>query len=145
MATAQTLGAPSVLLPPRGAEGLEPAVSLGLRHQGALVGWLIAHRVAADTVRYSSVFVAAGHRLRGQGLALLAEGFNRQHSAGIAYANAAIASDNAEFLRVFRRHLHSHLTAVGQARSAASPLLALLTNAFGLNDVGLSLRSDLIL
>jgi uncharacterized protein (TIGR03032 family) len=126
LATAPTLGAPAVLLPPRGAEGLEPAVSLGLRHQGVLVGWLIAHRVALDTVRYSSVFVAPAHRLRGQGLALLAEGFNRQHSAGITQAKAAIAANNAEFLRVFRRHLHRHLTAVGQARSAASPLLSAL-------------------
>jgi uncharacterized protein (TIGR03032 family) len=133
MAVAQTLGAPAVLLPPQpptptppstqDAQPLEPAISLGLRHQGALVGWLIAHRVAPDAVRYSSVFVAPAHRLRGQGLALLAEGFNRQHSAGITHAKAAIAVGNAEFLRMFRRHLQTYLTATGAARSATSGLL----------------------
>ena len=121
MATARTLGAPTVLLPPpQDAQGLEPAVSLGLRHQGALVAWLIAHRVAPDTVRYSSVFVAPNHRLRGQGLALLAEGFNRQHSAGIAHAKAALPMGSTEILRVFTRHLQTYLTAVGAAKSAGS-------------------------
>lgn len=129
MAIACTLGAPAALLPPPPSmpvpQGLEPAISLGLRHQGVLVGWLIAHRVAADTVRYASVFVAPAHRLRGQGLALLAEGFNRQHSAGIAHAKGAIAAGHSEFLRLFKRHLQRYLTAASAAKSTTSGPLSM--------------------
>jgi uncharacterized protein (TIGR03032 family) len=117
-ARAATLGASAELLPPATGQGIEPALSLGLRHNGHLVGWLIVHRVAADAVRYSSLYVASRHRLRGQGLALLAEGFNRQQQAGIPMAKAAISAGNAEFLRVFRRHLVPFLTAAGESRSA---------------------------
>jgi len=117
-ALANKLGAAPELLPPATLQGIEPAVSLGLRHQGALVGWLLAHRVGADTLRYSSLYVAPKHRRRGQGLALLAEGFNRQQLAGIPQAKAAISTDNRDFLRVFKRHLQPYLAAAGESRSA---------------------------
>ncbi|MES2942550.1 MAG: TIGR03032 family protein [Pseudomonadota bacterium] len=120
----RSLGAPEFLLPSPSAEGLEPAVCLGLRHQGVLVGWLLAQRLNAGTVRYASLYVAPAHRSRGQALALLAEAFARQHAAGIPQARAAIpvASiddfKNTGLLRLFKRHLQPYLLAVGESRSA---------------------------
>ena len=118
MASARASGASAELLPPATAAGLEPSVSLGLRHRGALVGWLIAHRVDATTVRYSSLYVAPAHRWRGQGLALIAEGLQRQQQAGIPRAKAAIQVGNDAFMRVFQRHLQPYLLSVGDARAS---------------------------
>ena len=121
LAVAPGLDAPAQLLPPASNQGLEPSVSLGLRCHGALVGWLIAHRVDDHTVRYSSLYVAPAHRARARGLALLAEGFCRQHEAGIPRAKAAIAwdtPDSSAFLRVQQRHLLPFLTGLGQSRSS---------------------------
>jgi uncharacterized protein (TIGR03032 family) len=122
MATAKTLGAPPELLPPSTAAGLEPAVSLGLRHNGALVGWLIAHRMDADTVRYSSLYVAPRHRSHARGLALLAEGFTRQHQAGIPQAKAAVHVGNAVSWTTFERRVREYFPVVGQARFASVQL-----------------------
>lgn len=123
MASARASDAAEVLLPPPTAAGLEATVSLGLRHNGTLVGWLIAHRVDAATVRYSSLFVAPAHRRRGQGLALIAEGCQRQQQAGIPRAKAAIQVGNDEFLRLFLRHLRPYLLSVGEARASRWPAI----------------------
>jgi GNAT superfamily N-acetyltransferase len=119
LARVLTLGAPPELLPPPSLQGLEPTVSLGLRHQGLLVGWLIVHRLDASTVRYSSLFVAPGHRSHARGMVLMAEGFARQHAAGIPRAKAAIDVGNAEFLRVYRRHLRHIFLGYGESRSCS--------------------------
>ena len=124
LAAAAALGAPVLLLPPASMQGVEGAVSLGLRCRGTLVGWLIAHRVDAYTVRYSSLYVAPSHRARGQALALIAEGVGCQRLAGIPRAKAAIAPDSTAFLRLQQRHLHSFLQGMGQSRSSAIRLTA---------------------
>lgn len=122
LATALMLDAPPELLPPPTAADLEPMVSLGLRHHGALVGWLIVHRVDARTVRYSSLYVAAAHRSRARGLALLAEGFCRQHAAGIPEAKAAVHVGNAVSWPTFEHRVQAYFPVVGQARSTSLQL-----------------------
>ena len=129
LATALTLDAPPDLLPPSTAADLEPAVSLGLRWHGALVGWLIAHRVDARTVRYASVYVAPAHRGRARGLALLAEGFARQRDAGIPQAKAAIQPGNAVAWPAFERRVSDYFPVVGQARSGRVQLQGAVTPA----------------
>jgi GNAT superfamily N-acetyltransferase len=118
-AAAHMLGAAPELLPPVSDAGIESAVSLGLRHQGQLVGWLIAHRMDATTVRYSCLYVAPGHRSRGQGPALIAEGLQRQQRAGIARAKTAVDVRNPSFLRFCQKHLHPYIDAVSPSRQAS--------------------------
>jgi len=128
LAAALSLGAPPELLPPPPhAAGLEPAVSLGLRWRGALVGWLIAHRVDARTVRYSSLYVAPAHRSRARGPALAAEGFARQRTAGIPQAKAAVQVGNAAAWPTFERRMQAYFPVVGQARSARVELSSAAT------------------
>jgi len=120
---ATALQAPAELRPPADLQDLEPTICLALLHQNALVGWLIAHRTGASIVRYSSLFVAPAHRGRARALALLAEGFRRQHAAGIPFARAAIDSSNAVMLRLLERHLGIHLSSIGRSRFCEAPLL----------------------
>jgi GNAT superfamily N-acetyltransferase len=39
------------------AHGFEPITSVGIRYQGDVVGWLINHKLAEDTVRYTCSFI----------------------------------------------------------------------------------------
>jgi hypothetical protein len=87
------------------------------------VGWLLAHRTGPSSVRYSSLFVAAAHRSRARALALLAEGFRRQHAAAIPTARAAIDRRNSAMLRLLKRHLGAHLSSIGRSLITQAPTL----------------------
>ena len=122
-ADAAALEAPPELQPPADPQGLEPSICLALLHHEAPVGWLLAHRTGPGSVRYSSLFVAAGHRSRARALALLSEGFRRQHAAAIPTARSAIDGRHPAMLRLLQRHLGTHLIAIGRTRSSMAPLL----------------------
>jgi GNAT superfamily N-acetyltransferase len=122
-AQAAALDAPTELQPPAEPRGLEPAICLALLHHGTPVGWLLAHRTGPNSLRYSSLFVAPGHRSRARALALLAEGFRRQHAAAIPTARAAIDRRNTAMLRLLKRHLGVHLSSIGRSRLTQAPSL----------------------
>ena len=118
---ASALDAPTELQPPVDPRGLEPAISLALLHHDAPVGWLLAHRTETDSIRYSSLFVAAGHRSRARGMALLAEGFRRQYNSSITIARAAIHHRETTMLCLLKRHLGGHLHSIGSSRITQAP------------------------
>jgi uncharacterized protein (TIGR03032 family) len=96
----------------------DPQLSLALLHQGEPVGWLLVQRTGPDSVRYASLFVAPAHRGRARALALLHEGFRRQHAAAIPLARAALAPGQDAMERLLLRHLGVHLQAIGQLRGS---------------------------
>jgi uncharacterized protein (TIGR03032 family) len=122
-AEAAVLGAPAELQPPADPQGLEPAISLALLHHDALVGWLLAHRTGASSVRYSSLFVAPAHRGRARAMALMVEGFRRQHAAAIPIARFAIDHRNGPMLRHLQRHLGAHLCRISHSCFSQAPAL----------------------
>jgi GNAT superfamily N-acetyltransferase len=117
------LEAPSEIQPPADPRGLEPSISLALLHHNTPVGWLLAYRTSAASVRYSSLFVARAHRGRARALALLAEGFRRQHAAAIPTARASFDRGNPAMLRLLKRHLGAHLSSLGRSRLTQAPTL----------------------
>lgn len=60
----------------------EPVTSVGLRFQGKVVGWVINHRLADDTVRYTCSFVRKDLQRVGAILPLYCESFRRLHKFG---------------------------------------------------------------
>ena len=96
---------------------LEAQASLALLHHGNVVGWVLVDRTSANATRISSLFVAKGHRPRGQALTLLVHAFRQQHAAGIPIARAAVAPHSQAMLRLVDRHLGEHLKSVTAARS----------------------------
>jgi len=118
---AATIDAPAELQPPADPRGLEPTICLALLHHNSLVGWLLAHRTGAACVRYSSLYVAPAHRGKARALALLAEGFRRQHAAAISTARAAIDRHNTSMLRLLKRHLGAHLASIGHSMLSQAP------------------------
>jgi GNAT superfamily N-acetyltransferase len=122
-AQAAALEAPPELQPPADPRGLDPSICLALLHHNTTVGWLLAHRTSVASVRYSSLFVAPAHRGRARALALLAEGFRRQHAAAIPTARAAIDRRNTAMLRLLKRHLGAHLSSIGRSLITQAPTL----------------------
>jgi len=118
---AAALETPSDLKPSADPQGLEPAIGLALLHHDKPVGWLLAHRTGATSVRYSSLYVAPSHRGRARALAMLAEGFRRQHAAAIPTARAAIDRRNTAMVRLLKRHLGAHLSSIGLSRTSQAP------------------------
>jgi GNAT superfamily N-acetyltransferase len=113
---------PPALSPFQMEERLEPALSLGLRHAGRVVGWLIAHRVGDDLVQCTSLFVEAGHRRAGRGVALLAAGVERFLASGIPRAIFMVDVANPAMLRFFERRLRPHLAAEAELLGASLAL-----------------------
>ena len=122
-AQAAALDTPPELRPLVDPQGLEPAISLALLHHNSPVGFLLAVRTGTGSVCYSSFFVAPGHRSRARALALLAEGFRRQHAAGVRTARAAIGYQNGSMLRLLKRHLGAYGNSIGRSRLCQSPPL----------------------
>jgi GNAT superfamily N-acetyltransferase len=92
-------------LGPFPAEPVELACSVGVRHGGRVVGWMLTHRVKPDLVRYSRLFVDPAHRRRFCGLALVAEALRRQRAAGIPNGLLAVFSANSAMMRIVGRRL----------------------------------------
>jgi GNAT superfamily N-acetyltransferase len=88
---------------------VEAACSVGVRHRGRVVGWMLTHRVDPARLRYSRLFVRREHRARFSGIALVAEAIRRQHAAGIPNCLCAVASENAAMMRVVRRRLQPYI------------------------------------
>jgi uncharacterized protein (TIGR03032 family) len=122
-ALAAALNAPPELRPSADIQDLEPAICLALLHHNNPVGWLLAERTCPASVCYLALFVAPGHRSRVRALALLAEGFRRQHAAAIPLGRAAIDRRNSALWRLLHRHLGAHLSSIGRACSSHRSLL----------------------
>ena len=52
--------------------------SMGLRHNGRVVGWMITHHTAADTIQYTSLYLDPQYQNRQIGVALLSASVSKQ-------------------------------------------------------------------
>ncbi len=111
----QWLDFPASLSPLSDVRRLERLNSFGLRHQGQLVGRMVNHRVAVDTIRYSSLFVAKRFRARARGISLLSTAIQRQIVSPVTNYTFAVA-ENVAMLRFVQRHLQPDLTGVSESR-----------------------------
>ena len=68
-------GFPDRLSPFNEEHLIESATSLGCRYRNEIAGWLITHRIAPDTLRYTSLFVRPDLPFKGMGVRLLAKAF----------------------------------------------------------------------
>jgi len=65
---------------------IERLNSLGLRYKGEVIGWMVTHRIAPDTIRYSSLYVQKGRLLRDNWIKLLADAIDLQRHSPIQWA-----------------------------------------------------------
>jgi len=73
---------------PLGAEEkiIEYTNSLGLRYKKEVIGWMITHRIAPDTIRYTSLYVDPEYQYKGPSIRLLIESMVLQTRSTIKWA-----------------------------------------------------------
>jgi GNAT superfamily N-acetyltransferase len=64
------------------AHGFDPVSSLGLRHRGRVVGWVINHRVSPSTVRFTCSYMRKDLGRRGRIMPLYTEALRRLEESG---------------------------------------------------------------
>jgi hypothetical protein len=95
---------------------LEPLNSLGLRYENRIVGWVITHRTAADTVRYTQMYVDPASQPLSRSTLLLAKAIQLQvehlpHTKGTFRVDIG----NAPMVKFVHRRLKPYL---GDLRTA---------------------------
>ena len=114
---------PPELDPFREEDRIEPINSLGLCYQGQVVGWMITHRIAPDTIRYSALFVREDLPKIRCALPLLIAAIKRQKEIpGVTTATFVVMAYNTPMIRFLQRHLAPSLTSIHQAWMATKLL-----------------------
>jgi ribosomal protein S18 acetylase RimI-like enzyme len=105
-------------------EPLEPITSLALRRRGETVGWFLTHRLAPDTVRYTSQWVREDCRASGCAVGLLAAAIRRQVAAlGLdSRVVFAVRVENRPMVRFLERRLRPYLAALVETRGSSKAL-----------------------
>jgi GNAT superfamily N-acetyltransferase len=114
------------------AKGLEPwdydvqefdaISSVGLRYEGAVVGWVINHRMSDDCVRFTCSFMRSDLSRRGRILPLYTESIQRLAAAGIKECTLVTPLEYAEMAEFLRRRCATAVHYFGETRGSAKSL-----------------------
>src|SRR5690606_26304005 len=100
---------PPALSPFQLEDRVHPELSLGLRHDGRVIGWLVCHQVGEGLAQFTAMFVEPGHPRIGRGVPLVAEAASPLPSSDATRAIFAIDAENRPMIRFFERRLRSHI------------------------------------
>ncbi|MGK7874459.1 MAG: GNAT family N-acetyltransferase [Xenococcaceae cyanobacterium] len=114
---------PEQLIPFQYEEDMESLTSFGLRYQGQVVGWLITHRIALDTIRYTCGWVREDLQKTGCLFALLVKAHKRQVRAKIPKAIWTVPMQYSNNVR-FQKYQMEYLTSVEETRGSFKTLVA---------------------
>ncbi len=85
------------------AHGFETCSSLGMRLDGAVVGWVINHAVSAETVRFTCSFIRRDLQRRGRLVAAYSESFRCLRETAFRRCMFAVPMDKPEMVRFVER------------------------------------------
>ena len=102
---------PVELSPLFDAADFEPTNSVGLRWYGTVVGWLITHKVHADVIEYSRLFVSPELQGLGRGIHLIIEAIKRQHEHGLTRGIFQVQTANTKMISFVERRMAESITA----------------------------------
>ena len=103
---------PPDLIPFDHEENFEPLISLGLRYKGQVVGWMLTHRLAPDTIRYTCSFVRYDLQKMGRIIPLYVEAIKTQAAAKIPYAVWAVPFDHNYMAHFVRKRMAPYLVSL---------------------------------
>jgi GNAT superfamily N-acetyltransferase len=87
--------------------------SFGLRYKDQVIGWMIANRLNADVIRYSSLFIKQEMQGKGLAIAMLASAITNQiHMAEASEALFSVKADNEHMLKLSKKHLRPFLKSI---------------------------------
>ncbi|MFM2303090.1 MAG: hypothetical protein RLZZ135_496 [Cyanobacteriota bacterium] len=115
---------PSQLMPFQFEQDLEPLNSLGLRYQGEVVGWIITHRLSADTIRYTSGFVRPDLQKRGRYISLIANAIQIQENAQITNGIWTVPFVYPAMVSFVRQRMCSYMISIEESRISTKSLVS---------------------
>lgn len=88
--------------------------SLGLKHDGEVIGWMINHRIKPDTIRYSALFVQRAFKYRGVGIHLLGSSIRIQQKSNVRWAEFVLNLYHVDhnWLQFIKRRLEPYAVSV---------------------------------
>ncbi len=102
--------------------GFDPVSSLGLRYRGTVVGWVINHRIAPDTVRFTCSFMRRDLSRRGRILPLYTESIRRLGEIGCTICTFVTPVFHKEMVEFINRRCARWISFVGETRGSAKRL-----------------------
>lgn len=72
--------------PFQGSEKFERINSIGIKHKGRVIGWMICHRVSHDTIRYTSLYINPEYAFHGWPLRLLVDSIHLHQKSNVKWA-----------------------------------------------------------
>ncbi len=89
---------------------IDPDVSIGLRSQGKLIGWMITRRLPQKTLLFYRTFICEEFQQTGKGIILYAESIKRMLGAGYTQGMFSIYADKTELLRFLQKMLGAYIS-----------------------------------
>lgn len=77
---------PSLISPFIEEERIEPLNSLALKHRDRVVAWVVTHRLAPDTIRYTALYAERWLHFQGYGVQLLIDSIWLQKQSSVKWA-----------------------------------------------------------
>jgi hypothetical protein len=77
-------------------EHIEPLNSLGLRYKGEVIGWVITHKIAPDTLKYTSLFVKPEYRFSGVSMKLMIDSMKIQQKSSIKWTIIEVGMEDLD-------------------------------------------------
>jgi uncharacterized protein (TIGR03032 family) len=113
---------PPALTPFQLEDRIHAPTSLGLRHDGRVVGWLITHLVMPETLQYTCLFVERGAQRGVRSVPLLVAGVRRQLDLGIPRGIFMIDVENRPMMRFYERRLKPFAVQTSELKWASKTL-----------------------
>jgi len=99
---------PSELDPFQESDKLNGDMSVGLKHHGEIIGWMISHKISPDTLQRTCFFLDPNHRLHNLALALSSKIIKLQIDGGIPKIMFQIPTTNQQMMVYFDRYLKDY-------------------------------------
>lgn len=101
-------------------ELIEPLNSLGIRYRGHVIGWMIVHRLAPDTVEFDVLFVQKAHQKQGVALRLLRDAILLTLDAKVPHSRFDLVIELVEpsWLAFVKRRLIPYTTSTTYTKQA---------------------------
>ena len=113
---------PADLAPSRQEGTLEPINSLGLRHQGQIVGWVLTHRLDLNTIRYTCSYIRPDFQRMGRLVPVYVEAIRRQHQAGICNGIWTVPVHHPAMFKFVKHRMVPYMTTVEETRRVTKML-----------------------
>lgn len=102
--------------------GFDPVSSLGLRFKGAVVGWVINHRMDDRTVRFTCSFMRKDLSRRARIVPLYSESLRRLADAGCEFCTFITPTVYPGMVEFIRRHCAPYASFTGETRGTRKRL-----------------------